>query len=110
MTPDEIPRELLVILDKRAGKIHSRGGVVAECLAEILTEYEKLKMTTNELAKLIHDSFCTDNPCKRFGEGDSHPHYNYYHARAEKVESRIGPIIGVANVYEVVDIILDELV
>jgi hypothetical protein len=43
MTPDDIPRELLLILDKRAGKIHSRHGVVAECLAEILTKYDEMK-------------------------------------------------------------------
>lgn len=43
MTPDEIPQELIDILDKRAGKKHSRSGPVVATLAEILTAYEQGK-------------------------------------------------------------------
>jgi hypothetical protein len=42
MAPDEIPQELIDILDKAAGKEHSRQGRVVACLAEILTRYEKM--------------------------------------------------------------------
>ena len=43
MTPEEIPAELLAVLDERAGKTHSRTGSVVRCLAEILTAYDELK-------------------------------------------------------------------
>jgi hypothetical protein len=42
MTPEQIPAELIAILDQRAGKAHSRQGPVAACLAEILTRHEEL--------------------------------------------------------------------
>lgn len=44
MTPDEIPQELIDILDKAAGKQHSRTGSVVTCLAEILTRYDQMKV------------------------------------------------------------------
>lgn len=44
MTPEQIPQPLIEILNKRAGKQHSRQGPVVACLAEILTEYENLKI------------------------------------------------------------------
>jgi len=40
---EEVPQELIDILDKRAGKTHSRTGVVVECLAEILTRYDEIR-------------------------------------------------------------------
>lgn len=40
--PDEIPQELVDILDERAGKKHSRAGIVLLTLAEILTKYDEL--------------------------------------------------------------------
>ncbi len=43
MTPQEIPQELMDILDARAGKVHSRQGSVAACLAELLTTYDRLR-------------------------------------------------------------------
>lgn len=43
MTPEEIPQELIDILDAKAGKKHSRDGYVVEALAEILTKYDELK-------------------------------------------------------------------
>lgn len=43
MTVDEIPQEIIDILDERAGKKHSRTGSVIQCLAEILTKWEELK-------------------------------------------------------------------
>jgi hypothetical protein len=39
----EIPQELVDILDARAGKIHSRTGVVLTTLAEILTKYDEMR-------------------------------------------------------------------
>jgi hypothetical protein len=41
---DEIPQQLIDILDARAGKVHSRQGPVVACLAEILTAYDWLKL------------------------------------------------------------------
>lgn len=43
MTPEEVPRELIEILDKAADKKHSRTGSVVTTLAEILTRYEELR-------------------------------------------------------------------
>jgi hypothetical protein len=43
MTPQEIPAELLRILDERAGKVHRRTGPVVDALAEILTRYDELR-------------------------------------------------------------------
>ena len=40
MTPEQIPQELVDLLDERAGKKHSRDGAVLTTLAEILTRYE----------------------------------------------------------------------
>lgn len=44
VSPEEIPEELLEILDQRAGKQHSRQGSVVRCLAEILTRWEEVRM------------------------------------------------------------------
>lgn len=43
MKVEEIPQELLDILDQRGGKVHSRQGPVVKCLAEILTKWEEIK-------------------------------------------------------------------
>ena len=43
LSPEDIPQELIDILDERAGKKHSRTGSVVAALAEILTEYDRLK-------------------------------------------------------------------
>jgi hypothetical protein len=43
MTTEQIPQELIDILDERAGKQHSRSGSVVACLAEILTVYDQIK-------------------------------------------------------------------
>lgn len=43
MSPDEVPQALIDILDRRAGKQHSRTGSVVSCLAEILTKYDEIK-------------------------------------------------------------------
>jgi DNA-binding XRE family transcriptional regulator len=37
MTPEEVPQELIAILDRAAGRQHSRTGPAVACLAEILT-------------------------------------------------------------------------
>lgn len=39
----EIPQELIDILDKEAGRKHSREGTVLMTLARILTRYDQLK-------------------------------------------------------------------
>lgn len=41
--PKDIPQECIDILDKRAGKKHSREGQVVSTLAEVLTKWEELK-------------------------------------------------------------------
>lgn len=41
--PEDIPQELIDIIDERAGKKHSREGRVLTTLAEILTKYDELK-------------------------------------------------------------------
>lgn len=43
MKPEEIPQELIDILDRMAGKKHSREGQVVKCLAEILTKWEIMR-------------------------------------------------------------------
>lgn len=43
MTPQEIPQQLVDILDERAGKKHSREGRVLATLAEILTKYDEIR-------------------------------------------------------------------
>jgi hypothetical protein len=43
MTPEEVPGELLEILDARAGKAHNPLGSVVTSLAEILTRYDELR-------------------------------------------------------------------
>lgn len=43
MKAEEIPEELINILDDRAGRKHSRTGSVVACLAEILTEYDRIR-------------------------------------------------------------------
>lgn len=43
MVVDEIPQELIDILDNRAGKKHSKEGTVLTTLAEILTRYEEIR-------------------------------------------------------------------
>ena len=48
MNASEIPDRLMEILDRRAGKRHSRQGPVARCLAEILTEYEQMLNSKTE--------------------------------------------------------------
>lgn len=48
MTPDEIPQELIDILDEKAGKNHSRTGSVVRTLAEILTRYDEIVHSSNK--------------------------------------------------------------
>jgi hypothetical protein len=57
VTPDEIPQELIDLLDARAGKQHSRTGSVVSCLAEILTRYEELRCgdLSTSAGTLAHD-------------------------------------------------------
>lgn len=43
MRTDEIPQEIIDLLDARAGKKHSRSGVVVVTLAEILTLWEEIR-------------------------------------------------------------------
>lgn len=43
MPPEEIPPELVALLDERAGKRHSADGPVLAALAEILTRYDQIR-------------------------------------------------------------------
>lgn len=65
MTPEEIPAELIQILDQRAGKEHSRTGSVVSCLAEILTRWEQIRPHVCPYdCDNCHDESC---PCERLG-------------------------------------------
>lgn len=44
MMVEEIPQEIIDFLDMRAGKKHSKDGIVLVTLAEILTIYDFLKV------------------------------------------------------------------
>ena len=48
MQSEDIPQELVDLVDKRAGKQHSRDGIVLTTLAEVLTKYDEIK-TRNPL-------------------------------------------------------------
>lgn len=72
MDTSEIPQELIDILDLRAGKIHSRNGRVVKALAEILTEYDRIKegkKTMKELLPIDTEVLVTPN------RGDGSPPY-----------------------------------
>lgn len=43
MTPEQIPPELIRMLDEAAGRQHTGTGTVATTLAAILTRYDQLK-------------------------------------------------------------------
>lgn len=43
MKPEDVPQELIDILDERAGKTHSRTGSVVACLAEIITRLDEIR-------------------------------------------------------------------
>lgn len=43
MDVEDIPQEIVDLLDERAGKKHSRDGIVLTTLAEILTLYDELQ-------------------------------------------------------------------
>lgn len=52
MKAQEIPQELLDILDHHAGKVHSRDGKVVAALAEILTHYGRTATEVGDYAAL----------------------------------------------------------
>jgi hypothetical protein len=58
VTPEQVPDNLIEILDRRAGKRHSRQGSVVSCLAEILTEYDRSR-NSNEMSKMYYYIKCT---------------------------------------------------
>lgn len=43
MTPEQIPPELKTILDRAAGREHGTSGPVMTALAEILTEWDRIR-------------------------------------------------------------------
>lgn len=43
VTVQEIPEECIEIMNRAAGRIHSRDGQVLKALAEVLTKWEELK-------------------------------------------------------------------
>lgn len=47
MTPDEVPQEIIDIVDRDAGKVHSRRGPVVATIAKVLTRWEELKLPSN---------------------------------------------------------------
>lgn len=48
MTPDEVPQELLDLLNEDAGREHSRNGRVVASLARILTRYDEILLRAAE--------------------------------------------------------------
>jgi hypothetical protein len=61
VTPEEIPQPLVDILDRHAGKVHSRQGPVLAALAEILTVYEALPCDCFSSGQ-YHRYSCIDQP------------------------------------------------
>jgi transcriptional regulator of acetoin/glycerol metabolism len=47
-TPQNLPQDLVEILDRKAGKVHSEEGSVRAALAEILNEYDLRQMSAVE--------------------------------------------------------------
>ena len=43
MRVEDLPPELLEIVDRAAGRKHSAGGAVAQCLAEVLSRLEQIR-------------------------------------------------------------------
>jgi hypothetical protein len=58
MNVNDIPQELIDLLDKRAGKKHSRDGVVLTTLAEILTLYNRLMICQTCRGKSLPHTGC----------------------------------------------------
>jgi hypothetical protein len=56
MTADEIPQELLDIVDSAAGKVHSRSGPVAACLAAVLTRHAEMLGVVTEAAPVFTET------------------------------------------------------
>lgn len=52
MTPEEIPQELVDLVDRRAGRAHTPDGAVLSTLAEVLTRFEELRGRTHDLGDL----------------------------------------------------------
>lgn len=48
MIPQEIPQELVDMLDEAAGKKHSRSGKVLTTLARILTRYDEMQQECSD--------------------------------------------------------------
>lgn len=59
MKPEQIPAELILMLDQAAGRQHTRTGSVATTLAAILTRYEELR-TGGTMAERKHSRTITD--------------------------------------------------
>ncbi len=61
------------------------------------------------LASLIHEEQCVDHPrCGRWDSAASR-HRQYYRDRAQHLIERLEPVIGIANVFIVIPVVLDEL-
>lgn len=73
MTPDQIPQRFVDILDRAAGKQHSRSGPVLACLADILTAWEQMYAGAHK-------------------PGDNHIYYSTgcYHGRCDYCQSTTG--------------------
>lgn len=64
--PEDVPEELLRIVDAAAGKTHSRDGTVAQTLAAVLTRWEELRPYVCPFdCDRCHDD--DDCPCDRLG-------------------------------------------
>jgi hypothetical protein len=69
---EDIPQELIDILDDRAGRKHSRTGSVITCLAEILTRYDTIKAAAPNDGMHRNPDWCNhcELPLEPFNGGD----------------------------------------
>lgn len=64
-TAQTLPPELTAILDEQAGRVHSPGGVVRRCLADILNAYDELRERPDPAAEYGGDLTAPLCCCKR---------------------------------------------
>lgn len=57
MTPEEIPQELVDLLNQHAGKIHSRTGPVLQSLAIILTRFKEIILAEQKTQEITFVGF-----------------------------------------------------
>lgn len=64
-TAQSLPPELVAILDRQAGKVHSPSGAVRSCLADILNAYDEMRERPDPAAEYGGDLTAPLCCCKR---------------------------------------------